>query len=291
MSGVGYLGTFLGGVLTLISPCSALLLPSFFAYAFDNLGKLVARTALFYLGLCVTLVPLGAAAGLFGALLTRHRGTLTLVSGFLLILLGLVQLTGRGFGIGAAQRLAGRITVRSGLSVFALGAVYGLAGFCAGPLLGSVLTVSAAGGQAFYGGLLLAIFALGMAVPLFALAALWERFDIGRRRWVRGRELHLGRLRVHSMNLISGALFIGLGVLFVITDGTANLGGLAGVDTHYTIAVWLREISTSLSDQLVLLSVASVALLAALWRKWRTRGRHEQRDTARDPADGRRRLR
>lgn len=290
MSGIGFLGAFLGGVLTLISPCSALLLPSFFAYAFDNLGKLVARTAMFYLGLCVTLVPLGAAAGLFGALLTQHRATLTLVSGIVLILLGVVQLTGRGFGSGAAQRMAGRITVRSGLSVFALGAVYGLAGFCAGPLLGSVLTVSAASGQAFYGGVLLAIFALGMALPLFVLAAVWERFDLGSKRWLRGREVRIGRLGVHSTNLISGLLFIGLGVLFVVTDGTANLGGFAGVDTHYTIAVWLREVSGSVTNLALVLGVAIIALLAVLWRKRHTRKKQEQRGTEKESSDGRQRL-
>lgn len=289
MTGVGILGAFLGGVLMLISPCSALLLPSFFAYAFDNLGKLMTRTAMFYLGLCATLVPFGAAAGLLGALLTRHRGTLTLVSGLVLILLGAVQVAGRGFGIGTAQRLAQRITVRSGFSVFALGTVYGLAGFCAGPLLGSVLTVSAASGQALYGGLLLAIFALGMALPLFLLAAVWERLDLGRRPWLRGRGLGIGKVRVHSTNLISGLLFIGLGVLFVVTNGTANLGGIAGVDTHYAIAVWLREVSVSVSDQLVLLGVALVALLAVLWRKRRTRKAHEDAATERGASIGRQR--
>ena len=63
MSTIGILGAFLGGILTLISPCSALLLPAFFAYAFDGFGKLVSRTGLFYLGLCITLVPLGAGLG------------------------------------------------------------------------------------------------------------------------------------------------------------------------------------------------------------------------------------
>ncbi len=36
MTQIGLLGAFLGGVLALLSPCSALLLPSFFAYAFTD---------------------------------------------------------------------------------------------------------------------------------------------------------------------------------------------------------------------------------------------------------------
>jgi len=271
MNGVGVLGAFLGGLLTLISPCSAMLLPSFFAYAFDNLGKLVGRTAAFYLGLCLTLVPLGAAAGFFGALLTRHRETLTLAGGILLICLGIVQLSGRGFGIGAAQRATGRITISSGISVVALGAVYGLAGFCAGPLLGSVLTMSATAGDAISWGLFLAIFALGMAAPLFLIALLWERFELGKRSWLRGRELVFGRFRVHTTNLISGLLFVGLGVLFIVTEGTANLGGIASVDLQYSLSTWLSRITSNVPNLLVILVLALIALGIAGWQLRKTR--------------------
>ncbi|RCW44468.1 cytochrome c biogenesis protein CcdA [Halopolyspora algeriensis] len=278
MTGIGILGALLGGMLTLISPCSALLLPSFFAYAFDNLGKLVMRTLLFYAGLCLTLVPLGAAAGLFGALLAQRRGTVTLVSGVVLMGLGTLQITGRGFGVTAARRRVGRIPISSGVSVFALGSVYGLAGFCAGPLLGSVLTVSAAGGNPLYGAMLLAVFALGMAAPLFLLAALWERFDLGRRRWLRGRELALGRLRVHTTNLASGLLFIAIGALFVITDGTAGLGSPIGVDAQYTFGVWLRRTSGHVSNLTLLFAGALLALIVVL--RWRHRLRREHTPSA-----------
>jgi cytochrome c biogenesis protein CcdA len=60
---VGYLAAFLGGLLALISPCSALLLPSFFAYAFGGPTRMLARTGVFYLGLVIVLVPLGAGSG------------------------------------------------------------------------------------------------------------------------------------------------------------------------------------------------------------------------------------
>lgn len=276
MTSIGFLGAFLGGLLTLVSPCSALLLPSFFAYAFDNLGKLIARTSLFYVGLCMTLVPLGAASGLFGALLTQHRAELTLASGLVLIALGTLQISGKGFGLSAAQRATGRLRVSSSLSVLVLGAVYGLAGFCAGPLLGSVLTVAAAGGDALYGAALLAVFALGMAAPLFLLAALWERFDLGRRNWLRGRDISIGRFRLHTTNLIAGLLFIAIGVLFIVTEGTADLGGIVGVDTQYNLGVWLREVSMSVPNLTALLVVATVALIVAVWRLHRVRRDQER---------------
>lgn len=279
MNQIGLLGAFLGGLLTLISPCSAMLLPSFFAYAFDGLGKLVARTAVFYLGLATTLVPLGAAAGLFGALLTQHRTTLTVASGVLLILLGLLQISGKGFGLTAAQRMTGRIRISSGLSVYALGAVYGLAGFCAGPLLGSVLTVSAAGGEAFYGAILLALFALGMAFPLFLLALLWERFQLGKRAWLRGREIVIGPLRLHTTNIISGLVFVAIGLMFVLTEGTASLGGVTDVDSQFAVQTWLQQTVAGVSNTAVLLALAVIALTAVLWKIARIR--RAERDVSR----------
>jgi len=48
---IGYLARFLGGVLALLNPCNAPLLPSFFAYAFSGPTMMGARTDVFFLGL------------------------------------------------------------------------------------------------------------------------------------------------------------------------------------------------------------------------------------------------
>src|SRR5215216_203948 len=135
---VSLLAAFFGGVLSLLSPCSALLLPAFFAYAFGSGGELVRKTGLFYLGLAATLVPLGMGFSAVGALFYGQRGTLITVSGLLLIAFGFLQLLGCGFTIGPLSRLLARGDTVG--AVFALGAVYGFAGFCSGPILGAVLT-------------------------------------------------------------------------------------------------------------------------------------------------------
>ena len=106
---VSLLASFFGGVLSLLSPCSALLLPAFFAYAFGGGGELVRKTGVFYLGLATTLVPLGMGISAVSALFYGHRGILITLSGGLLIAFGLLQLLGRGFTIGPLQRLRGRI--------------------------------------------------------------------------------------------------------------------------------------------------------------------------------------
>jgi cytochrome c biogenesis protein CcdA len=223
---VSFLASFLGGLLSLLSPCSALLLPAFFAYAFQSRGELVGRTAVFYLGLCATLVPLGMGISAVSALVYGHRSILITVSGLVIIVLGVIQVLGGGFSFRPVERLRGRVEGDSIVATFFLGAVYGFAGFCSGPILGAVLTVAATSGSVLRGAGLLATYAAGMAAPLFLMSLLWERMDLGHRRWLRGREVSLGRFRFHSTNLLSGLMFVAIGVLFIVFEGTSGLEGL-----------------------------------------------------------------
>ncbi|MFD9501019.1 cytochrome c biogenesis CcdA family protein [Streptomyces sp. NPDC060035] len=277
---IGYFAALLGGLLALVSPCSALLLPAFFAYSIDSASRLLARTGIFYAGLATTLVPLGAAGSYAGRLFHGHRDALVLGAGWLIIGLGLAQIVGLGFASRRIAALSGRIRPTTALSVYALGAVYGLAGFCAGPILGSVLTVAAVSGSPVYGGLLLAVYALGMAVPLFVLALLWERFDLGRRAWLRGRTLRAGRFELHTTSLLSGLFFAGLGVLFLLYDGTTALPGLLDVDDSFAVEQWAQRIGRRVPDALALGAVASVVLLILGGQAWRRRNGRKEEEVA-----------
>lgn len=273
---VGYLAAFLGGLLALLSPCSALLLPAFFAYSIDSTGRLLARTGIFYLGLATTLVPLGAAGSFAGRLFYGHRELLVPIGGWLIVALGVAQIVGLGFAPRRLREVSGRIRPTTALSVYALGAVYGLAGFCAGPVLGSVLTVATVSGNPVYGGMLLAVYALGMAVPLFVLAALWDRFDLGRRRWLRGREIAIGsRFRMHTTSLLSGLFFVLLGALFLAFDGAAGLPGLTDVDGAFAAETWARRVGDAVPDAVLLAVLAAAAVAVALVAA--VRGRRHRR--------------
>ena len=250
MTDIGFLGALAAGVLALLSPCSALLLPSFFAYAFTTRSALVARTSVFYVGLLVTLVPLGTGAAWASQVFYGHRAVLIAVAGWAIIVLGVVQVLGGRFAVPFADRLqswAGRHGSGRGgyVSTLVLGAVYGLAGFCSGPVLGAILTLAATRSNPVGGALLLAVYALGMAVPLFVLAALWDRFRLGERRWLRGRMLHLGPVTVHSTALVSGLLFIAIGALFLRFDGTAGIVGVLGLGGTTDLEVTAQNAVTS----------------------------------------------
>ena len=270
MTGIGYLGAFLGGTLTLLSPCSALLLPAFFAYAFAGTVRLLGRTLVFYLGLAAVLVPLGMGSAQASTLVYGHQAALTTAAGLVLIGFGLLQIAGGGFTIPGITRLQARIRGTSLLSVLALGAVSGLAGFCAGPVLGAVLTVAAGTGQSARGAALLAVYAAGMAAPLFALAAAWDRLGISGRRWLRGRGIRLGPLRLHTIPVISGLIFTGLGLVFLRYHGTAGLTGLLsprsldGWDNRLQDAV--TAVGTHVPDVALIAAAALAVITVTAWR-------------------------
>lgn len=265
---IGYTGAFLGGILTLLSPCSVMLLPAFFAYAFTSPRALIGRTAIFYFGLATTLVPLGVFAGTLGSLVTTNRTTLVTVAAVVVIVLGVWQLSGLPVPGLTRTRSSGDAT--SIVSVFALGAVYAVAGVCAGPILGSVLMVAALGSNAVYGGIVLALYALGMTVPLFVLAAVWKRLGTRGRAFIAPKEVALGPWRNTWTMVVSGLFSVAIGVLLIATDGTASLGGFFTIGTQYAAESALASWSESISD--VWFIVAAVLALAGVFG-WRTLSR------------------
>lgn len=245
---------FTGGILSLLSPCSALLLPAFFAYAFPSPARLAARTAIFYAGMLTLLVPLGIGAGAIGGVLVSQRGALLTLAGVVLIVIGVVQFSRGGFELFAPGSASPSISAERAASTYVLGLGFGLGGFCAGPILGGVLTIAAASGGALPGAALLAAYAAGMAAPLFLLALLWERIGSGTRGRLRGREVRILGVERHVTIVVSSAMFVVLGVVFVLLEGANPAAGLYD-------AIGLGDLSTSLQTAVLGASRASPAVL------------------------------
>lgn len=251
-------GAFLGGVLTLLSPCSVMLLPAFFAFAFTSPGAMLARTAVFFAGLCTALVPLGMLAGTLGAWVNRFRFELVTVAAVVVIVLGLVMLL--GVPVPGLLRQQGAESA-STAAVFALGTVYGLAGVCAGPMLGAALTFAAFGGSPLFGGIVLLTFAAGMVLPLLLLALLWNRLPVVQ-KLVRPKELTIGRWRNAYTNIIGGALTVGIGVLLLVTQGGTSLGGVLGATDQAQLESGVMRAPSAVPNWAVL---AVFVALAATW--------------------------
>jgi cytochrome c biogenesis protein CcdA len=271
---IGYLTALLGGSLALLSPCGALLLPAFFAGTVGAGPRLLLHGGVFYLGLSVTLVPLGMGAGLLGATLTGQRELLIAVAGALIVVLGVLVALGVGFDaqrlVPGAARWQAAGARRGGLArTFVLGTLSGVAGFCAGPILGAVLTLAATSDSVVVGGTMLAVYGAGMVVPLLVVAWGWHRLGAAGRTRLRGREVVLGRVRTHTTSLITGALLVAVGVVFLLTNGMAALPDLVPVRTQARLQEWALTTGAAVPD--VALVVAGAAVALALWFAWTRR--------------------
>lgn len=267
---IGLVSAFLGGVLALLSPCAALLLPAFFASTVGAGPRLLLHGAVFYLGLLVILIPLGVGAGAVGTLFVTHRQAIVLGSAILLIVLGVIQVLGLGFDparlLPGGAQLQSRAASTSGLvKTLLLGAAGGIAGFCAGPILGAVLTLAAARGDIFSAGGLLAVYGAGMVVPLLLIAALWQRLGARGRTILRGRTVTVLGRELHTTSVLTGLLIITVGVLFWTTNGLVGAPELL----PYEAQSWLQETSSLLANPLLdILALGVVAgLVLVLWAR------------------------
>lgn len=286
-----FLTAFLGGMLALLSPCSALLLPAFFASTVGTKLQLLAHGGVFYLGLVLTLVPFGLGLGALGALLVSERGLIIAITSVVLVVLGVMQVFGIGFDLSRVlpgmNRMQEGASARSGfLRTLVLGAVGGVAGFCAGPILGAILTLAMAQSNPWSAGAMLAVYGAGMVVPLILIAALWRRMSDRSRRMLRGRRPFtvLGR-EFHTTSVITGVLIIAVGVLFWLTNGLVTMPALIPTD----VQAWIQERSALLADPvfdiIAVLVLAGVALTVwALRQRRTTRGAEDALEGANSSA-------
>ena len=279
---VGLVTAFLGGALALLSPCAALLLPAFFAAkASSARAQLLMHAAVFYVGLVTVLVPVGLGVGAVGATFAKYRTEVIAVTAVVLIVLGVAQAFGKGFDLadavpGLRSLQASGARLRGLPQSFVLGAAGGVAGFCAGPILGAVLTIAAAQGDVVHAGVLLAVYAAGMVVPLVLIAWGWDVLGAKGRAALRGGRFEaLGR-QWHTTSLITGLVSVIAGVLFWLTNGLVSAPQLVPEGLRSWLQDGVLGLSSPIIDAIAVIAVAIVVL--ALWNSWHIK-RLQRRDS------------
>lgn len=220
---------FFGGVLSILSPCSAALLPAFFAISFRERTELVKMTTLFWLGITTIFIPLGFGTSIITKTFTTHQAAFFVGAGLLFIAFGLWSFIGPLFfpGTGAHLKHFGK----GPYGVYAMGIAYSFsAGTCAAPVIGAIFTLAAAQGNAWYAFLLLFVYSLGLVVPLFFLAYFFDKKQIMSHPIIRGK-LFVWQIRhrtfaLHSTDMLTGGLFFLLAFLFLHSHGSFEMTGL-----------------------------------------------------------------
>lgn len=221
-SALGLAAAFLAGMVSFLSPCVLPLVPGYVSYiAGDALyqarsstglrerAPALALSAIFVFGFGIVFVALGAGASLIGDLLQRYRSEANVAGGIVIMLFGLAMLgmLRRGSWLYRDFRFHPHLKGGRPLAALALGLAFGFGWTpCIGPVLGTILTMSAAQGDRASGLILLSSYALGLGVPFIA-SAFFTHELIGRMRALRSA----GRW----LQAAAGVLMIAMGAAMI----------------------------------------------------------------------------
>jgi len=213
------IAAFLAGVISFLSPCVLPLVPGYVSLisgaGVEELKEqnsefrrtVMLNSVMFILGFSLVFIALGGLAAVLGHLIGPHRTLLMRIAGVVIIVFGL-HLTGlvpikflymdkRAHGLGRTRANA--------IGAFLVGFAFAFGWSpCIGPILATILAFAASQETIVKGVLLLAVYSLGLAVP-FLLTSL----GISRFLSFYGRF----RRHLHAVEVASGVLLIGIGVL------------------------------------------------------------------------------
>ncbi|MFA6512329.1 MAG: cytochrome c biogenesis protein CcdA [Patescibacteria group bacterium] len=182
---------FIAGIFMFLAPCTLPLVPGYLAFisgasltdlenptVAGQMRKKVFMNGLFYVaGFSVVFILMGSLFGLGGAALVKYRSLFTQIGGVFVVMFGLYMM--HAFTIPFVDRFLQQdhrvrfTALKPGnpTSSLIFGATFAFGWSpCVGPILGSVLLLASSTATVGQGALLLAVFALGLAVPFLLLA-------------------------------------------------------------------------------------------------------------------------
>lgn len=227
--GVSFIVALAGGFLSLISPCSAAMLPVFFAYSFKEKKELVKMTFIFFLGLATLFIPLGFSASLVSKLFINNQIIFFNSAGAIFIVLGIIVFFGKSWqwlprSLREKARVSGEGKKNIG-TVYIMGVLFSFAsGTCSAPIIGAILTLASTSSNSIMAVLMLLTYAFGLVLPLFIIAWFFDRYNFAGSKIIQGKswDIALGgkTFYLHTTNIITSVLFIGVGIVFIVSKGT-----------------------------------------------------------------------
>lgn len=209
---------FLAGLFSFFSPCIVPLLPVYFSVFASSDGlmlqdgllrkkQIMIKSLWFVLGISACFILLGFGAGILGSWISSRWFRTAM--GIIIILLGLHQTGLIHFPLLYRER---KIELKTAikntyLKTFLLGLTFSFGWTpCIGPILGAILSLSAAGVKVTYSIFLMMVYALGLLIPFLILAVFSDTLLI---------KLKILNRHLETIKIIGGVILILMGLIFL----------------------------------------------------------------------------
>jgi cytochrome c-type biogenesis protein len=210
---------FAVGFVSFISPCVLPLVPGYLSaisgVSLEDirgderpLGRILGPAIIFCLSFTVMFVALGMSATGIGSTLHDHQTTLNRIAGWLIVVLGVFFVLTLFVPRLNREWRPEALIIRAGAGgpVIA-GLAFAVAWTpCVGPTLASILAAASTSDTVGKGGLLLACYSLGLAIPFLVTAVAFDRATTAF-RWLRDRHV--------LVTAVSGAILVAMGLLIL----------------------------------------------------------------------------
>src|SRR3989338_5522639 len=126
LQNLSFFVAFVGGMISVLLPCTLAILPAFFAYTFKERKEITKMTLVFFAGFSMIFIILGIFAAAIGETLTSIQVAdtkiLIFVAGALLIVFGIMTILGKGFSFIKIDKQTGHDIA----GIFTFGILFGL---------------------------------------------------------------------------------------------------------------------------------------------------------------------
>jgi len=177
---------FGAGFISFLSPCVLPIIPGYISYItgkkLDEIEKnkniVLIKTILFSFGFSFVFISLGVAASTLGNILLFFSSELRILAGIIIIFFSLQLLGFLNFDfMNKEKRIETKSYKNNYIFPFVVGAAFAFGWTpCIGPVLGSIIALSATEATVSKGVLLLSFYSLGLAVPFILSGYFMNRF-------------------------------------------------------------------------------------------------------------------
>jgi cytochrome c-type biogenesis protein len=235
MSNISYLGAFLGGVLSFLSPCVLPLIPSYVSYitgiSFEDFKEIdkshhkhirlvtFLNSSAFVMGFSTVFILLGISSSYIGKYMAFYYDQIRIIGGTIIIIFGLyIMGVIKLKFLSSDHRVHLKHKPRGYIGSYIIGLTFG-AGWtpCIGPILGSILLVAGTSGSVMYGFKLLVVYALGLAIPFLITSLAMSTFIA-----------HFTAIQKYMrvIMILSGLLLIAFGIILLADKVYLLLGAI-----------------------------------------------------------------